>query len=209
MSRIAYVRVSTIDQNPDRQLELLKTYNIDQVFIEKASGKDTKRPVLQQMLTYCRKYEMPKGLTKDEEEERKDVVYVESFSRLARNVRDLLNIVETLAQKDVKIISLKENFDTSTSNGKMMLTMLGAVSEFERDILLERQREGIAIAKGKGKYKGRKEKIAPDNFSDLYNQYRTRKYNKCQLAKLCQVSRPIIDKWIKEHEEKISNGVLF
>ncbi|MPM69204.1 hypothetical protein SDC9_116148 [bioreactor metagenome] len=90
-----------------------------------------------------------------------------------------------------------------------MLTMIGAIAEFERENMLERQREGIALAKREGKYKGRQEKKAPDNFSDLYNQYRTRKLTKVKLAEICQASRPVLDKWIAEHEEKVSNGVLF
>ena len=97
-------------------------------------------------------------------------------------------------------MSLKENIDTSTPNGKLMLTMIGAINEFERANLLERQREGIEIAKKKGKYKGRKE-VKIDNFEEHYNRYMNREINKSQLAKELNVSRPTLDKLIKEHTE--------
>lgn len=112
---------------------------IDKWFEEKVSGKDTKRKQLQAMLDYCREGE---------------TIYVHDFSRLARSTKDLLSIVELLEEKNVHLVSNKENMDTSTATGKFMLTMIAAIAEFERSNLLERQREGIAIAKHKGKYKG-------------------------------------------------------
>ena len=129
---IAYVRVSTIDQNPGRQYEDLKKYDIDKWFEEKASGKDTKRPVLNEMLSFARDG---------------DTIYIESFSRLARNTADLLKIIDDLKKKNVKIISQKENLDSDTPTGKMMITMIGAIATFERELILERQREGIELAK--------------------------------------------------------------
>ena len=136
---ISYIRVSTIEQNEARQIESLNKYNINKQFIEKVSAKDTKRPQLQAMLDYAREG---------------DTVYVHDFSRLARSTKDLLDIVEKLKAKGVKLVSIKEALDTSTPQGKLMLTMLGAIYEFERENLLERQREGIQIAKKEGKYKG-------------------------------------------------------
>lgn len=135
---IAYVRVSTVEQNPGRQYEDLKKYNIDKWFEEKASGKDTKRPVLNEMLSFARDG---------------DTIYIESFSRLARNTTDLLKIIDDLKKKNVKIISQKENLDSDTPTGKMMITMIGAIATFERELILERQREGIELAKRAGKYK--------------------------------------------------------
>ena len=182
MASIAYVRVSTIEQNEARQLEGLKQYNIDKWFTEKVSGKNTNRPELNNMLDYVREG---------------DTVYVHDFSRLARSTKDLLDIVDQLQIKGVHLVSNKENVDTSTATGKLMLTMIGAIAEFERQNMLERQREGIAIAKAEGKYKGGQVKRIDDKtFADLYSDYCNRKINKVQLAKELNISRPTLDNLI-------------
>ena len=124
------MRVSTAQQNEEIQVEAFKNYNIEKWFIEKESAKDTNRPKLQEMLNYVRDG---------------DCIYVMDFSRLARSTKDLLDIVELLNQKEVQLVSLKENIDTHTPAGKLMLTMIGAIYEFERTNTLERQREGIEI----------------------------------------------------------------
>ena len=187
---IAYVRVSTIDQNPGRQYEDLKKYDIDKWFEEKASGKDTKRPVLNEMLSFARDG---------------DTIYIESFSRLARNTADLLKIIDDLKKKNVKIISQKENLDSGTPTGKMMITMIGAIATFERELILERQREGIALAQRAGKYKGRPSMNAPENFEELYQLYMNRRIKtKGELAKLCKCSRPILERFIAELKNKNS-----
>lgn len=160
--KIAYVRVSTVEQNEGRQLEAMKSYNIEKTFIEKASAKDTHRPYLQEMLDYVREG---------------DTVYILDFSRLARSTKDLLNIVEMLNEKGVKLVSLKENLDTNTNTGKLMLTMLGAIYEFERMNILERQKEGIILAKRAGKYKGRKKIIPPENFEEVFTRWEKREIN--------------------------------
>lgn len=186
MAKVAYVRVSTAEQNEARQLESLEKYGIDRWFTEKVSAKDTNRPQLQAMLDYVRDG---------------DTVYVHDFSRLARSTKDLLEITERLEEKGVHLVSNKENLDTSTSTGRLMLTMIAAINEFERANLLERQREGIAIAKREGKFKGRKEvKIA--NFAEHYDRYMRREVSKAQLAKELEISRPTLDKLIKEHESE-------
>jgi len=180
---IAYIRVSTVEQNEGRQVEALTNYNISRTFMDKISGKNTNRPELKNLLDYVREG---------------DTVYVESFSRLARDTKDLLELVNTLGNKGVKVISIKEKLDTSTPNGTLMLTMIGAIATFERDIMLERQREGIALAKAAGRYKGRKAKTLPDNFDELYQQYMSRKITKTKLAELCGVSRPVLDRLLAE-----------
>ena len=157
--KMAYVRVSTAEQNEARQLEALKPYEIEKMFLEKASAKDTHRPKLQEMLEFVRE---------------DDTVYVKDFSRLARSTKDLLNIVELLDKKGVKLISLKENIDSKTTTGRLMLTMIGAIYEFERMNLLERQKEGIAIAKLAGKYKGRREIKLPENGEDVFERWERR-----------------------------------
>lgn len=184
---IAYVRVSTIDQNPRRQYEDLNRFNIEKWFEEKASGKDANRPILNQMISFSREG---------------DTIYVESFSRLARNTQDLLAIMGTLENKKVNVVSQKENFDTKTPTGKLMLTMIAAISTFERELTLERQREGIALAKRAGKYKGRSSLKAPDNFRELYGLYMTRRIKtKKDLAKACKCSLPILRRFIRELTE--------
>ena len=183
--KISYVRVSTVDQNEARQVEALKKHGIDKWFIEKVSGKDTNRPELQKMLDYVREG---------------DTVYIHDFSRLARSTKDLLEIVELLQSKGVALVSNKENLDSSTATGKLMITMIGAINEFERQNLLERQKEGIAIAKEEGKYKGRKTIDIPD-FEKHYQRYKNRELTKTELAKELQISRPTLDKLIKERVE--------
>lgn len=176
MANLGYVRVSTVEQNDERQKEALEKYNIDKWFEEKVSGKDTKRKKLQAMLDYCREG---------------DTIYVHDFSRLARSTKDLLSIVELLEEKNVHLVSNKENMDTSTATGKLMLTMIAAIAEFERSNLLERQREGIAIAKRKGKYKGGQvKKIDEKLFQKKYDEYKERIINKKQLAEALEISRP-------------------
>ena len=152
--KVGYVRVSTVTQHEDRQLVTMEKYGVEKLFQEKVSGKDKNRPQLQQLLDFVREG---------------DTVIIHDFSRLARSTKDLLEIVEYLNNKKVALISAKENLDTSTATGKLMLTMIGAINEFERTNLLERQREGIAVAKKKGKYKGRKE-VKIDNFEQYYNK---------------------------------------
>ena len=181
---IAYVRVSTMEQNEARQLEALEKYNIDRWFTEKVSAKDTNRPKLHEMLDYVREG---------------DTIYVHDFSRLARNTKDLLEVVEILQKKNVRLISNKENLDTSTATGKLMLTMIGAIAEFERQNMLERQREGIAIAKRAGKYKGGQVKRINDKaFNAAYAEYKNRIINKTQLAERLKISRPTLDKLLKD-----------
>ena len=182
---LGYVRVSTVEQNESRQMVTMEKYNVEKIFQEKVSAKDTNRPQLQELLDYAREG---------------DTIIIHDFSRLARSTKDLLEIVELLEGKGITLISAKENIDTSTPTGKLMLTMIGAINEFERTNMLERQREGIAIAKAEGKYKGRKE-VKIDNFEEYYNKYKNREINKTQLAKELGVSRPTLDKLIREHEE--------
>ena len=181
---IAYVRVSTIEQNEVRQIEGLKKYQIDKWFTEKISAKDTNRPELQNMLDFVREG---------------DTVYVHDFSRLARSTQDLLAIVDQLNRNNVHLVSNKENLDSSTPTGKLMLTMIAAINEFERTNLLERQREGIAEAKKRGVYKGRKAVSVDDDCWDaLYNQYQTREITKKEFAEKLNISRPTLDKLLAE-----------
>lgn len=183
---IAYVRVSSIDQNEARQVEALQNRGIDKWFTEKVSAKDTNRPQLKALLDFAREG---------------DTIFIHDFSRLARSTSDLLRLVELMTAKGIHLVSNKENIDTSTPTGKLMLTMIGAINEFERANLLERQREGIQIAKREGKFKGRKATDIPD-FSKHYERYMRRDITKVQLAKELQITRPTLDKLIKEVESR-------
>lgn len=185
MKNIAYVRVSTVEQNEGRQVEGLKKYNIDKWFTEKASGKSIDRPELNRMLEYAREG---------------DTVYIHSFDRLARSTKDLLDIVEELQSKGIHLVSSKENIDTSTATGKLMFTMIGAIAEFERTNLLERQREGIAIAKKEGKYMGRKSIGYPSNWKEVYNKYKTRELTGTKAMELLNLKRNTFYKLVKEYE---------
>ena len=187
---IAYVRVSTTEQNEARQREALQAYNIDKWFIEKVSGKDTNRPQLISMLDFVRE---------------DDVVYIAEFSRLGRSAKDLLDIVENIEDKGASLISIKENFDTKTPAGKLQMTMFSAIAELERAIILERKREGIAIAKKEGKYKGRK-KIKRTDIDIHYDRYMSRKASKTQISNELGISRNTLTRLFNEYEKTLSGG---
>ena len=149
--KIGYIRCSSSDQNTARQEVLMQELGVEQVYIDRMSGKNTDRPELQRMLNYVREG---------------DTVIVESISRFARNTRDLLELIDYLNRKNVEFVSKKESIDTSTPTGKFMLTIFGAVAELEREYILQRQREGVEIAKANGVYKGRKP-IERENFRQV------------------------------------------
>lgn len=160
MSKIGYIRVSTEHQETARQQEIMDSYQVDRIFSEKLSGASTDRPQLKAMLDYVRE---------------SDTLYVESISRLGRSAKDLLNIIDTLTDKKVTLISHKEKIDTDTTTGKFMLTVFAALSQLEREQLKQRQREGIEIAKAQGKYTGRKPiPIDWDKFSNLYGEWKSK-----------------------------------
>ncbi len=157
--KIGYIRVSTQEQNTIRQEVLMESLGVEEVYIDRMSGKSAERPELKKMMEYVRQG---------------DTVIVESISRFARNTRDLLELVERLTAKGVEFVSKKEAIDTTTPSGKFMLTIFGAVAELEREYILQRQSEGIAIAKAQGKYKGRKP-IKRPNFEQVTALWRAGK----------------------------------
>ena len=171
--RIGYLRVSCTDQNIARQEVLMEELGVDEIYIDKASGKNIDRPQLKAMMEFVRKG---------------DVVIVESISRFARNTRDLLDLVSRLHDKGVVFISKKESIDTTTPTGKFMLTIFGAVAELEREYILQRQREGIAVAKTQGKYTGRKPKELSD-FDKVINKWRKGEITAVKAASLLGVSK--------------------
>lgn len=186
--RVGYIRVSTVEQHEDRQVkDLTENAEVSKVFIDKLSGKDTNRPQLNAMIDYVREG---------------DTVVVSEYSRLARSTRDLIDIIETLQNKGVTVISMKEQLDTSTPQGEFMLTVFAGIATLERKLMLQRQREGIAIAKANGKYKGRQSKQKPDDWESLKAMYMSRQITVSEIAKRCDVSRPIVYKWLKETPEE-------
>lgn len=157
--KVGYVRVSTAEQNTARQEVLMEELGVERIFLEKVSGKAQRgRDQLEAMLSFVREG---------------DVVVVESISRIARNTKDLLEIVERLKEKGVDFTSRKESIDTNTASGQFMLTVFGAMAQLELEYLLDRQREGIEIARQNGKYKGRKA-IAVDRekFEEVYRRWK-------------------------------------
>ena len=183
MSKVAYVRVSTAEQNEARQREALAVRGIDKWFIEKASGKNTDRPEFQKMLDWVREG---------------DTIYIHDLSRIARSTKDLLDLLDVLREKGVALVSGKESIDTSTATGKLLVTMVAAINEFEMANLLERQKEGIAIAKREGKYKGRKAVTVPD-LPRHYERYQRREVSKAALARELGISRPTLDRLFSDY----------
>ena len=184
--KIGYVRVSTEEQNEARQVEALTAHGIERWYVEKISGKNMDRPKLQEMIDFAREG---------------DTIYVHDWSRLSRSTKDLLDLVDRLTAKGVHLYSLKEGFDTSTPHGRLMLGILASIYEFERTNLLERQREGIAIAKREGKYKGRK-KTEVDDIAGAYHDWVTRHKSKASIARELGVSRPTLDRLLREYERE-------
>ena len=200
MARIGYIRISTAEQHTARQETALA--DCDPVYTDVCTGSTTKRPQLQAMLTYARAG---------------DTVVVESFSRLARSTQDLLAIVDFLQRKGVVIVSLKEQLDTSTPQGRLMLTMFGALAEFEHEQLLQRQREGIQAAKqldaeriANGqppvKYRGRAPKyVDPAEFRREYEKWKAGEQTAVATMKKLKLNRTTFYQRVKEYEQKGGN----
>lgn len=186
--KVGYVRVSTVDQNTGRQEVLMKELGVDKIYVDKLSGKNKERPQLQEMLNFVREG---------------DTLVVESISRLARNVKDLLDIVDQLKEKGVIFISKKETIDTSTPAGEFMLTVFGALAQLERSYILERQAEGIALAKAQGKYNGRPRiDVDEDKFIEYYKDYQAGYLTGKGICKKLGISLSTFHRRVKDYEEK-------
>ena len=184
--KIGYVRVSSVDQNPERQLEGM---DLDKKFTDKASGKNTNRPQLEAMIDYARDG---------------DVVFVHSMDRLARNLDDLRRVVFKLTDKHVKIQFVKENISFTgedSAMSKLLLSMMGAFAEFERSIIRERQLEGIAIAKKKGVYTGRKPCLSEDKIEELNRLIEDRE-KKSEIARKLKISRETLYRYLRSRDSK-------
>ena len=171
--KIGYVRISTREQNTARQDLIMEQLGVEQVFSDKVSGKNTDRPELQRMLDFVRVG---------------DVVIVESISRFARNTKDLLDLIERLENKGVQFISQKESIDTSTPAGRFMISVFGALAQLERENILERQAEGIAIAKAEGRMTGRPKKVVA-SFPQIYAEVKAGSKSASQGARELGIAR--------------------
>lgn len=182
--KVGYVRISTKEQNTARQDVMMEQLGVERIFTDKVSGKNTERPELHKMMDFVREG---------------DSVSVESISRFARNTRDLLDLTDTLKEKKVQFISKKESIDTSTPAGEFMLTVFAALAQLERENILERQAEGIAVAKAEGRMNGRPKK-AVDTFERVYLDYLNGKVNASQGAKRLGIARSTWYRKAKEYE---------
>jgi DNA invertase Pin-like site-specific DNA recombinase len=182
--RIGYVRVSSFDQNPERQLE---NVSLNKVFTDKASGKDTKRPELEALLAFAREG---------------DTVVVHSMDRLARNLDDLRRLVQMLTKRGIRIEFVKEGLHFTGEDSPManlLLSVMGAFAEFERALIRERQREGIALAKKRGAYRGRKKALSPDQVADL-RQRAAAGDQKATLAREFGISRETLYQYLRSND---------
>lgn len=189
--KFGYVRVSTEEQNLARQYEAMARHGVEERFIfsDKLSGKNTERPGLRRLILFIG---------------RGDTLYIESISRLARNTRDLLNIVEQLTEKGVNLVSDKESLDTSTPTGKFVLTMFGAIAQLERDSILERQKEGIEIAKREGRMNGRpKASYSEEEFTALYANYKRGLLTAKGMREALGLKEATFFRRLREYEKKI------
>lgn len=194
---VGYIRVSTLEQNPERQIELLKQYSLDEIFTDYASGKDTSRPQLQATLKYLRNG---------------DSLLVVSMDRLARNLDDLRKIVKELTTRGVTLTFIKENLtfgETNSPMSNLLLSVMGAFAEFERSLIKERQREGIQIAKAKGLYRGRKQALDNQQIEILLQTDKANNQrNRSALAKEFGITKPTLYKYLSEYSGKTSTQTI-
>jgi DNA invertase Pin-like site-specific DNA recombinase len=185
--KIGYMRVSTQEQNLDRQEKALMEAGVEKIFYEKVSAKNSDREQLKNLLEYIREG---------------DIVYIESISRLGRSLQDLLNIIQIFNKKGVGLISLKEShIDTTSPQGKLVFNIFASLSEFERECIRQRQLEGIAIAKAKGKYKGRQKiMVNTEEFNKVYERWKSGKITATKAMQILGLKRNTFYRRIKEYE---------
>lgn len=186
--KVGYIRVSTQEQNTIRQEVLMQELGAEQVFIDRMSGKSMDRPELKRLMTFVRTG---------------DCVIVESISRFARNTKDLLELIEQLQQKEVQFVSKKEAIDTTTPTGKFMLTVFGAVAELEREYILQRQREGIAIAKANGVYKGRKP-IQRAAFETIVTQWQNGEMTAVEAQRRLELTPSTFYRKVRDYKKSVN-----
>ena len=185
--KIGYARVSTQDQNLDRQLDNLRSAGCERIFNEKMTGTKSDRPELKTMLLTLRSG---------------DILVIDSFSRLSRSTKDLLDLVEKLTAMGVHLVSLKENLDTTTATGKLMLTMLSALSQFERDLIAERTVDGLKAARARGRVGGRPRLGSEKERKQALAMYRSNAMTNTEIAQRFGVSLSTLNRWIKAEKQR-------
>ena len=183
--KIGYARVSTVEQNLDRQLDMLRSYGVDKIYTEKMTGTKRDRPELNQLL---------------ERMEAGDTVVIESLSRLGRSTKDLIELVELFEKRGVQLVSLKESIDTSTSTGKLLFTIMSALAQFERDVLADRTREGLKAARARGHFGGRP-RTDPRKVCQAVKLYRTGQHTAREIEELTGVKKATLYRALKEDEK--------
>ena len=184
--KIGYARVSTQDQNLDRQLDNLKAAGCERIFNEKMTGTKSDRPELRTMLLTLRSG---------------DILVIDSFSRLSRSTKDLLDLVEKLTSMGVHLVSLKENLDTTTATGKLMLTMLSALSQFERDLIAERTIDGLKAARARGRSGGRPKKGTIKDREQALAMYNANVMSNPEIAAKFGISLSTLNRWIRSSKQ--------
>ena len=182
-----YARVSTEDQNLDRQIDMLNTRGIDELFTEKMSGTKKSRPELDRLLA---------GLKTG------DTIIVESLSRLGRSTKNLIELVELFQERGVHLVSLKEAIDTSTPSGKLLFTLMSAIAQFERDTIAERTKEGLNAARARGHVGGRP-KTKNEKINQALRLYATREYTLKEIEQLTGVKKSTLYRYMKNHVKDI------
>ena len=183
--KIGYARVSTQDQNLDRQLDNLRAAGCERIFNEKMTGTKSDRPELKTMLLTLRPG---------------DVLVIDSFSRLSRSTKDLLDLVEQLTRMGVHLVSLKENLDTTTATGKLMLTMLSALSQFERDLIAERTIDGLKAARSRGRCGGRPSLGSDKDKRQALAMYHANAMTNAEIAARFGISLRTFSRWIAQEK---------
>lgn len=183
--KIGYARVSTKDQELGRQIDILKEKGCDKIFSEKVSGVSAKRPQLELLKEVIRPG---------------DAVIIESWSRLSRSTKELYELVDYFQDNDVQIISIKENFDTSTPQGKLMLTMFQAFAEFEHDLIVERVKEGLSAARARGR-KGGRPKVDQGELKKAIELYDTQLYTVREITEKTGIKRATLYNYLRKRKE--------
>lgn len=184
--KIGYARVSTQDQNLDRQMDNLRAVGCERIFNEKMTGTKSDRPELKTMLLTLRSG---------------DILVIDSFSRLSRSTKDLLQLVDQLTAMGVHLVSLKENLDTTTATGKLMLTMLSALSQFERDLIAERTIDGLKAARARGRHGGRPRSGSDKDRKQAYAMYQSNIMSCKEIANKFNISLSTLNRWIKAEKQ--------